>query len=141
VFDLEVEDDGWPTRGIRYTGNTIGRHGYAFFSVGTPYQTEDNDVSDILIADNFVTQPGATQGECVPAISFLYNKVPVRDVVVEGNSLVSRTDAIVVTRASDVVIRDNTATLVGPTCGDPVGIRTESTEDAQVSGNRLTGYE
>jgi hypothetical protein len=141
VFDLEVEDDGWPTRGIRYTGNTIGRHGYAFFSVGTPYRTEDNDVSDILIADNFVTQPGATEGECVPAISFLYNKVPVRGVVIEGNSLVSRTDAIVVTRASDVVIRGNTATLVGPTCGDPVGIRTESTEGAQVSGNRLSGYE
>lgn len=140
VFDLEVEEDGWPTRGIRYTGNTIGRHGHAFFSVGTPFQTYDNDVSDIVIADNLVTQPGATEGDCVPPISFVYNKVPVHDVVIQGNSLVSRTDAIVVKNASDVTIHDNRATLVQPTCGDPVGIRTPSTESTDVSGNELAGY-
>ena len=141
VFDLEVEGDGWPGRGIRYSGNTVEQHGHAFFSVGTPFQTHDNDVSDIRIIGNLVTQPGANEGDCVPPISFLYNKVPVRDVVIEGNDLVSRTDAIVVSEARDVLIRNNTARLVEPTCGDPVGIRTPSTEDAVVEGNELTGYE
>ncbi|MGY2002867.1 hypothetical protein [Blastococcus sp. SYSU DS1024] len=141
VFDLEVEDDEWPTRGVRYTGNTIGRHGHAFFSVGTPFQTFRNDVSDILIADNLVTQPGASlDGECTPEISFVYSKVPVHDVVITGNSLVSRTDAIFVKDATDVAIRDNRATLVGPSCGDPVGIRTVSTPGADVRGNDLIGY-
>ena len=141
AFDLEVEDDGWPTRGVRYTGNTVGRHGHAFFSVGTPFRTDDNDVSDIQITGNLVTQPGANNGDCVPAISFLYNKVPVRDVRIEDNDLVSRTDAIVVKLASDVVVRNNTARLVAPTCGDPVGIRAPSTDGADVSANELTGYE
>lgn len=141
VFDLEVEGDDRPTRGIRYTGNTIGRHGHAFFSVGTPFQTYRNDVSDIVITDNLVTQPGANEGDCVPPISFLYNKVPVRDVVIEGNRLVSRTDAIVVSKVSGVAIRDNTARLVRPTCGDPIGIRTISSDGEDVAGNHLTGYE
>ncbi|MGY2083161.1 hypothetical protein [Blastococcus sp. SYSU DS0539] len=141
VFDLEVEDDEWPTRGIRYTGNTIGRHGHAFFSVGTPFQTFDNDVSDIVIADNLVTQPGASRGgECTPEISFVYSKVPVHDVVITGNSLVSHTDAIFVKDATGVVVRDNRATLVGPSCGDPVGIRTVSTPGADVRDNDLNGY-
>jgi hypothetical protein len=141
VFDLEVEGDNWPNRGIRYSGNTVEQHGHAFFSVGTPFQTHNNDVSDIRITGNLVTQPGANEGDCVPAISFLYNKVPVHDVVIEGNTLVTRTDAIVVSKASDVLVRSNTARLVRPTCGHPVGIRTPSTQDAVVEGNRLTGFE
>lgn len=141
VFDLEVEKDGFPTRGIRYTGNVVGRHGHAFFSVGTPFQTYDNDVSDVLISDNLVTQPGANEGDCVAPISFAYTKVPVRDVVIERNRLVSRTDAIVVRLTTGLEIRDNVGTLVEPTCGDPVGIRTDTSEDVQVTGNRLVGYE
>jgi hypothetical protein len=45
-----------------------------------------------------------------------------------------------VKRASDVRISDNRATLVGPTCGDPVGIRTTSVSREQVHGNDVTGY-
>ncbi|MGY1914945.1 hypothetical protein [Blastococcus sp. SYSU DS0973] len=140
VFDLEVQGDDWPGRNIRYTNNTIGEHGWAFFSVGTPYQTFDNDISDLYIAGNTMTDAGEIGDKCLPAISFVSSKIHARDVTIENNSLLSHTDAVAVKRASSVIVRDNEAELVEPTCGDPVGVRMTGVDDVHVHDNELVGF-
>ncbi|WP_222192754.1 right-handed parallel beta-helix repeat-containing protein [Modestobacter italicus] len=140
AFDLEIEGDGRPGREVTFSGNTVEEHGWAAVSVGTPFQTFDNDLSDVEITDNLVTQPGTATDECLPAISFRDSKIPAEGVLIAGNSLRSRTDAILVRLASDVTVRDNTATRLGPSCGDPVGLRTESVEGMDVGGNEFSGY-
>ncbi|MGY1716254.1 hypothetical protein ACI78R_17450 [Geodermatophilus sp. SYSU D01106] len=140
ALDLEIQGDGWPGRDVRYTGNTVGSHGWAFFSVGTPYTTRDNDVSGLVIADNTVTMPGSDTDNCLPAISFRSAEYRTTGVSITDNTLVSHTEAILVRLASDAVIRGNTATLVEPTCGDPVGIRTIAVDPADIGDNQMLGY-
>jgi hypothetical protein len=60
--------------------------------------------------------------------------------VVQGNRLVSRTDAIGLSQVTDALVKDNVARLIGPSCGDPVGLRTVGTQDVVATGNRFTGY-
>jgi hypothetical protein len=140
AFDLEIQGDGWPGRDVRYTGNTVGSHGWAFFSVGTPYLTRDNDVSGVVITGNTVTMPGTGVDNCLPAISFRSSKYHTSGVTITDNTLLSHTDAILVRLASDAVIRNNTATLAEPICGDPAGVRTVDVEPADVRDNDMTGY-
>ena len=141
VFDLEIQGDDWPGRNVRYTNNTIGQHGWAFFSVGTPYQTYDNDLSDVHIAGNTMTDPGEIGDKCLPAISFVSSKIRASGVTIEDNTLLSHTDAVMVKLASSVTIRNNTARLIGPSCGEPVGVRTAQVDGADVAGNDLIGYQ
>lgn len=141
VFDLEIEGNNWPGRNVRYTNNVIGAHGWAFFSVGTPYQTYNNDLSNVYIAGNVMTEPGSTTDECFPSLSFRDTKIDARNVVIENNSIVSRTDGILVKRVSGVTIRNNSVSLVGPTCGSPVGITTTAVTGTDVRDNRFTGYQ
>ena len=140
VFDLEIQGNGWPGRSIEYTGNTTGRHARAFFAVGTPFQTQGNDLSDLQISGNVMTMPGSSPRDCQAPVSFRSSKIDAEGVVIEDNVLLSHTTAIDVRRASDVVIRGNTAELTGPTCGRPVGIRLADVDGLAVSGNELVGY-
>jgi hypothetical protein len=140
AFDIEVEGDGRPARGITYSRNTVGRHGWAFVSVGTPFQTVGNDVSDIVISENRMTQPGGAEPDCLPAISFRYSKTPVRDVRILGNDLVSHGDAVLLRGVSTAVVRANRALLLQPTCGHPVGLRTEEVDGLDAGANRWERY-
>ena len=140
VFDLEIEGDNWPGRNVRYTNNVVEAHGWAFFSVGTPFQTENNDLSNVYIAGNAVTQPGSDE-RTVPARGQLPGQQDRRpDGGHRGQLLGSRTDGIMVKRASDVRVSNNTAVLVGPVCGTPVGIRTISVRRGHLDGNEMRGY-
>jgi hypothetical protein len=141
VFDLEVEGDGRPGRNITYTGNQIGSHGFAFFSVGTPFQTYRNDMSNVRIVGNTMTAAGRGEDPCLPAVSFRDSKVDVVDVVIEDNVLLSHADGILVRRVSGVTIRANTLRLVGPPCDDVAGVRTISVSDAVIDSNEADGYE
>ncbi|CCH88125.1 protein of unknown function; putative Pectin lyase domain [Modestobacter italicus] len=140
VFDLELQGDDWPGRDVTYTGNTVGSHGWAFFSVGAPTPTRRNDLSGITITGNTVTMPGSDVENCQPSISFRANTVPADTVTITDNRLLSHSDGVLVRRASDVTVRGNTATLAEPGCGDPVGFRTSDVDDPDVGGNDVTGY-
>jgi hypothetical protein len=140
AFDLEIQGDDWPGRDITYTGNTIGRHGWAFFSVGTPFQTLRNDLSNVRIAGNSMTMPGSDTENCAPAISFRSSKTRADTVTITDNTLLSHGDAIMVRTASDVVIRGNSARLVGRGCDDPVGIRAVDVSDLDLRDNTVSGY-
>ena len=140
VFDLEIQGDDWPGRDVTYTGNTIGRHGWAFFSVGTPFQTHRNDLSNVRIDGNTMTMPGSDTENCAPAISFRSSKIHAETVTITDNTLLSHGDAIMVGTASDVTIRGNSARLAGRGCNDPVGIRAVHVEGLDLRGNTVIGY-
>lgn len=79
VFDLEVQGDDWPGRGIDFSaapsGSTVGRHGLARSSVGTPFQPEGNDLSDVRTTGSVMTMPGFSGSDCLPAVSFRSSKI------------------------------------------------------------------
>jgi hypothetical protein len=87
-----------------------------------------------------MTVPGRSVDQCLPAISFRDSKIDARNVVIEDNVLLSHTDAILVKRVTGVTIQGNTARLVAPDCGSPVGVRTIAVEQAVVEGNDVHGY-
>ncbi|MFA4841162.1 MAG: hypothetical protein WC580_05610, partial [Agrococcus sp.] len=103
-------------------------------------QTEGNDISDLRISGNVMTMPGFSESDCRPAVSFESSKIDADGVIIEDNVLLSHTTAIDVRRASDVVIRGNTARLAEPTCGDPVGVRVTGVDGSDVDGNELVGF-
>jgi hypothetical protein len=138
VFNLEVEGDGWPGRNVTITGNTVGSHGWAFFSIGTPYPTTGNDISHITITGNQMTQPAVG---CSPAVSLGWALTRQSGLVVQDNTLLSRSDAVVVKDTDGAAVIGNRLFRGGDSCGDtPVGVRTIDSAGAAVHDNALGGY-
>jgi hypothetical protein len=134
TFDVEIQGDNWPGRNIRFTNNIIGSHGWAAFSFGTPYQTTGNDISNIVIAGNTLTDPGSTT-ECRPAVSMASSKTRVSNMTVSGNRFPSHNAAVWLNDVSGALVLHNTFTHTAPYCGQGTAVYEEASRGVIVAGN------
>jgi hypothetical protein len=139
VITIEVEGDGWPARRIRIESNEVGSHGWSFVALGAPFQTVDNDISDIAVVGNTMTE--ASSGHCQSAIDWSATRTTQSNVRIEGNVLRAGNDAVAITTSRGVTVAGNQLFHEGncdaPT---PVGVRLVASSDVHVRGNEVTGF-
>lgn len=140
--DLEIDVPGQPLQDVHIVGNTFD--GTYFSAIALPWPGDGDDVVGIEIRGNTTLQPPDQCGPQISVNAYPDQQVPVRDVVIEDNHVLTRSRGIVYGAGASGAIRGNRIEKVPSSfpCGDPeeAPVLVPNSPAVVVSGNTSVGY-
>lgn len=139
--DLETDVPGQDMTDIHVTGNTF--EGMFFAAVALPWPGDGTDVRRIYVNDNKAPTPPDSCGPQIAMNHYPYQVIPVHEVYVERNHLVTWSKGVLGRSIVSGAVRDNGVEKREPrACGedDEAPVVLHNSPNVAVSGNTGRGY-